>query len=443
MSRFDTFQNRWQITATLTLVTPLRIGGGQNAGAYSMSQTPVLLSYNAQSKTAEPYIPGSSLKGVLRSTVERMVRTFNENESCMGVGDRKAGKVLCGSMTCISCSIFGSQNTGASIRVQDAHVSNDAGNLGMLEERPHCATKYRINNNTEEYEVITDNKGKPKSTPRFEEVIAANTSFNLAVNLDNATETDVGLIVLALNEFNHKRCYLGGGASRGYGFADVDRLRVTRRTVADDEDFLFNVDSEQIDPYQFCDAARRYLAKINDGKEVSRRDFDVYYKAYSNDRLEGNIVVKYDVETLTDFQMPGIDEATVTNMGVPVIPGSTIKGFLRHTLIESGTSSGVIDDMFGSKNTHRSRVIVSDAFSMDDFAGRDVIPQGTHLSMWIAFDNVTKEQLLQISDIMESKCRITGKRVANVDRSGNASKNMVEFEATEVQKFQIEEFLAE
>ena len=81
MIDFDSFSDRWEISAKLTLVTPMRIGGGQNAGAYSLSQTPVMLSYDAQTETARPYIPGSSLKGVLRSTVERIVRTFNEEEA--------------------------------------------------------------------------------------------------------------------------------------------------------------------------------------------------------------------------------------------------------------------------------------------------------------------------------------------------------------------------
>ena len=90
MNDFDVFKNRWVISGKITLVTPLRIGGGQNAGAYSLSQSPVLLSYDAQTQTAHPYIPGSSLKGVLRSTMERIIRTFNETESCVAVGDRRA-----------------------------------------------------------------------------------------------------------------------------------------------------------------------------------------------------------------------------------------------------------------------------------------------------------------------------------------------------------------
>lgn len=447
MTDFDTFKDRWQITAKLSLITPLRIGGGQNAGAYSMSQTPVLLSYDNSTDTAEPYIPGSSLKGVLRSNVERIIRTFNNNYACIGVGDKKKEMVLCGDEKCMTCSIFGSQKSGASIRVQDAHLSSSTGKTGLLEDRPHCATSYRINRNTELYEIVVDKKKKPKTGLRTEEVVVKNTSFDITINLDNATEQDVGMIVLALNEFNNRRCYLGGGASRGYGFADVSRLNVTHKELKDDEDFLFRVKEDKMDPYYFCDKARAYLRSIDDGEEIESREFDAYYKAYSEDKLEGNVVVKYDVETITDFQMPGVDESTVTNMGIPIIPGSTIKGFLRHKLIEDGTCAKMVDELFGStkgQDGHRSKIVVSDAFPKNDFAGKDSIPQGTVLSMWVMFDNVTKEEFDLIKDLLYGKHCITGKRTAGFDkRTGNASKNVVEFGAAGLKNFKTQDFLAE
>jgi len=112
-SDFGTFQNQWEISAKLNLVTPFRIGGGQNAGEYSLSQTPVLLSYDAITHKALPYIPGSSFKGVLRSSLERIIRTFNEKYACVAVFGKKAKwetNVLCGNSDCITCSIFGSMN---------------------------------------------------------------------------------------------------------------------------------------------------------------------------------------------------------------------------------------------------------------------------------------------------------------------------------------------
>ena len=113
MSDFDIFKNRWSISTILELDTPLRIGGGQNAAAYSISATPVLLTFDAEKQQYEPYIPGSSLKGVLRSTVERLIRTFDVQKSCVSVKnsyDRDEGR--CNG--CTTCDVFGSMEAGRS-----------------------------------------------------------------------------------------------------------------------------------------------------------------------------------------------------------------------------------------------------------------------------------------------------------------------------------------
>ncbi len=443
MIDFDSFSNRWEISAKLILETPMRIGGGQNAGAYSLSQTPVMLSYDAQTEIAEPFIPGSSLKGVLRSTVERIMRTFNEGKTCIGVGDKKTSKVLCGS--CDVCSVFGSQEASSSIKVQDAHLSRTMSSKGVLEERPHCSTDYELKDGY--YVMKKKNRGNfrvPKTLLRQEEIVASNTSFDIKINLDNADEKDVGMVILALNEFNHKRCHLGGGVSRGHGFAKVRGVRVKRKIVSSNPEQLFQIETESIDPYHFCDVAKQYLGKIDDGQEVERRDFDVYYKAYAGTESEGTFVVEYNVKTLTDFQMPGEEEATVTSRGVPVIPGSTIKGFLRHKLIADGVSADTVDEIFGSvkgKNQHRGRIIVSDADPESDFSDKDKIPVGTNLTMWIVFDNIKTEEFQLIDDILSEPQVITGNTAAGKKRKSNSFKNQVIFSRKESKRFDANEFL--
>lgn len=448
MSDFDVFSNRWEITGKITLVTPLRIGGGQNAGAYSLSQSPVLLSYDAQTQTAQPYVPGSSLKGVLRSTMERIIRTLNENKSCIAVGDRRAvHNVLCGKSDCVPCSIFGSQKSGASMRVQDAHLCDDVGFGNVLDERPHCATIY--DSRSDPYEMQMERRGNfevPKTILRMEEVVAANTSFNLNINIDNVDDRDVGLLLLALGEFNYKRCYLGGGVSRGHGFADIEELKVIKKTVDGDEQSFFNILEEQCDIDKLRGYAKDYLQSIDNEKEVNRRDFDVYYHAYQTKGISGHLVVKYEITTLKPFQMPGVDERTVTNSGVPVIPGSTIKGFLRHKLIKNGVASSTIDEMFGSvrgSNQHSSRLLVSDAYPDDDFAESDTIPENTTLTMWVVFDNVETDEVDLINDILTSHQVITGKRIAGVRKDRPADNNRVKFSAVGLERFNVSKYLGE
>ena len=448
MSDFDMFSNRWEITGKITLVTPLRIGGGQNAGAYSLSQSPVLLSYDAQTQTAQPYVPGSSLKGVLRSTMERIIRTLNENKSCVAVGERRTvNNVLCGKSNCVPCSIFGSQKSGASIRVQDAYLCDDVRFGDVLDERPHCATVY--DSRSDPYEMQMERRGNfkvPKTILRMEEVVAANTSFDLSINIDNVDNRDVGLLLLALGEFDHKRCYLGGGVSRGHGFADIEELKVIKKTVDSDEQSFFNILEEQCDIDKLHGYAKDYLQSIDDGNEVNRRDFDVYYHAYQTKGMSGHLVVEYKITTLKKFQMPGVDESTVTNYGVPVIPGSTIKGFLRHKLIKDGVASSTIDEIFGSvrgNNQHSSRLLVSDAYPDDNFAGREMIPENTTLTMWVVFDNVETDEVNLINDILTSHQVITGKHIAGVRKDKPADNNYVKFSAVGLERFNISKYLGE
>lgn len=448
MSDFDMFSNRWEITGKITLVTPLRIGGGQNSGAYSLSQSPVLLSYDAQTQTAQPYVPGSSLKGVLRSTMERIIRTLNENESCIAVGERRAvNNMLCGKSDCVPCSIFGSQKSGASIRVQDAHLCDDVRFGDVLDERPHCATEYDSRSDPYEMQMVRRGNFKvPKTILRMEEVVAANTSFDLNINIDNVNDRYVGLLLLVLEEFNYKRCHLGGGISRGHGFADVEDIKVIKKTIDSDDRSFFNVSEEQCDIDQLYNYAKDYLKSIDDGNEVERRDFDVYYHAYQTGGMSGHLVVKYKLTTLKKFQMPGVDESTVTNYGVPVIPGSTVKGFLRHKLIKDGVAASTIDEIFGSvrgNNQHRSRLIVSDAYPDEDFAELDMIPENTTLTMWVVFDNVEVNEVNLINDILTSHQIITGKRIAGVRKDKTADNNEVKFSAVSLERFNIPKYLEE
>lgn len=452
MNDFDIFKNRWEITGKINLKTPLRIGGGQNAGTYSLSQAPVLLSYNAESQTSEPFIPGSSLKGVLRSSVERIVRTFDKNMSCVSIGDKNHDKVLCGE--CITCYIFGSgsKGTGAKIRVLDCHLSN-GGRLGnMLDERPHCATKYKQVKGLYEIQTRTKNINKktikvPEIKLRFEELVVPNISFDINIRIDNADEHEVALVLLALDEFNYKRSHLGGGASRGHGFIDILDMAVTKKTLNSENGISFKVSEDPQDMFALKKSVHDFLYDIDDNENTTTKDFDVFFDANSPANQEsGNIVFEYEVTTVGEFQMPGADEVTVTNSGIPIIPGSTIKGFLRHKMIDQSIEINKIDDIFGATNGNRSRLIISDTCPEEEFfeSGEisDEIPDETTLKMWIVFDNLDHEDIQLIRTNLElGQQLITGKRVAGAGTKMPSKKNNVTFNPISKRTFRKKSYL--
>ncbi|MBU4076102.1 MAG: hypothetical protein KKI06_05270 [Euryarchaeota archaeon] len=432
MPDFDIFTNRCTITASIELETPLRIGGGQNAAAYSISAAPVIQTFNAKTKIYEPYIPGSSLKGVLRSTVERIIRTFNEKESCISIG---AGQKPCGD--CISCAIFGSMDAGAKVRVRDAHLLNKSGIL--VKEQPHCATLYDRDLNP-----IKDYKNRVKTSLRMEETVASGVCFNIQIDIDNAKDIEIGLVLLALDEFNKKRIQLGGGASRGNGFADINLKSVTKKLISDS----LKISEVHQDSAELMKDAKKYLKSIDSGKDSTRRDFDVYFNAHApiieGQIPDGHIVTRLKVTTLKDFIMPGAEEATVTGGGgLHVIPGSTIKGFFRHTLIAKELKADTIKEIFGFTDNHRGRLLVSDAYS-DDLEEYDRIPKDSELKMWMVFDNMTKEEIGLISDIIKNGNNIvTGRTSSKLNtKTGEVLANLVKIEFEKLEIFRISSYLA-
>ena len=183
---FDTFESTYEIRGTITMETPLRIG--KQIAPYSISSAPVLLQYDASKRDYVPFIPGSSLKGVLRSSCERIVKSYGEPICALPNTCSK----------CRICTVFGAQDTGAKIRVRDCTLSVDTVYWRSTEERPHNAE-------------IKKKRGRywtEEDVPPF--------VFVLHIAIANATEEDVALVLLGLDEFNRKRAHIGGGVSRGW-----------------------------------------------------------------------------------------------------------------------------------------------------------------------------------------------------------------------------------
>lgn len=429
MDSLDRFSNRYEIEGTIELKTPMRIGGGQNAAMYSLSPAPVIECFDAGSGVFEPYIPGSSLKGILRSTLERLVRTFDDSKCCVSVGNKKEGMVLCGNDTCISCRMFGSMNGGAKVRIRDSHLTDECRTKedwqGYLREQPHFGSP----------------KPGKNGQMRPEESVSASTEFRFHIDLDNGTDEEAGLILLALREFSFNRAHLGGGSTRGHGFCSIKSYSLMKLSLQDGV-----ISRDKISGKNCMSAAKRYLAGINSSPD-SDRGFDRYWKAFSepvNRFDDGHVVATLIVTCITDFSMKGLDEPTVTNGLGPVIPGSTIKGFLRHKLEQRETDKKIIDSIFGGLN-QRGRLIVSDAwYAGKKGIGNEYIPKRSALMMYMVFDNMTQNEMEHITQFFDKEIQITGNTSAGISKYNQGSpKNRVKIRVESVNRFSAKEFLAE
>lgn len=168
--------------------------------------------------TRMPYIPGSSLKGKMRSLLElKYGKTGNE---------KKKGGVIygstpcqCGSKDCFVCTIFGAhknpeaESAPTRIIVRDCGLTEES--LEKINSRPLEAGEFL----EEKAENIVNRKNGTAGSPRFIERIPAGLCFGVEIVLqvfegDHEQEmkdrVDEALKLL-------EDSYLGGSGSRGYG----------------------------------------------------------------------------------------------------------------------------------------------------------------------------------------------------------------------------------
>jgi CRISPR-associated RAMP protein (TIGR02581 family) len=246
---YDTFDNRVILTTRLRAETALRVGTGRALDPVR-SDLPVI-----KDAIGRPFIPGSSLKGVLRSRVESFVRAVRpgrkgacnptlDSEWCIrpgeqqpvgwrypaggvpadqpvGVNDLRKGledlpagerdaelgrRVL--SEACLVCQVFGSPWLASRVQFRDLSVDPDLW-FGQFQERDGVA----IDRDTE-----TASERKLYSF----EVVPASTEFIGQIVIENAQAWQLGLLSVGLRELREGRLALGGATSRGLGVASLD-----------------------------------------------------------------------------------------------------------------------------------------------------------------------------------------------------------------------------
>lgn len=235
-------RNRYVFTGKLVMQTALHIGGGK--ATLSSSDSPVVLTPDEK-----PYIPGSSFKGALRSTVEKVAANLPGFSSCALIDLSKAEldqdaprgqrmSEICPTIRqpditrrrrqqperaaeitrealdalCDTCRLFGSPFAAARVNVSDLYTSENEWS-GVLQTRDGVA--------------IDRDSEKAKDRLKYDfEVVPASATFDLQIVLENATKKDVQLLCVGLSEYVHGFGVVGGKRSRGLGAARLEGLKV-------------------------------------------------------------------------------------------------------------------------------------------------------------------------------------------------------------------------
>lgn len=216
----DTFEGRLRLHGALITGTALHIGAGGSGDALG-TDSPVV-----RTTGGRPYIPGSSLKGVLRSAAEALLRggPFQTKRSgywaCDILGGEEsvcvshekveklrqelAGRAVAEAVwgeSCAACRLFGSLALASRVRFADLPVR---GEIPLAEFRNGVG-------------IDRDKELAANGVLYDFEVVPPETSFELRVTVDNPTDEEVGLLLYLFDELNAGNLTLGGKASRGLG----------------------------------------------------------------------------------------------------------------------------------------------------------------------------------------------------------------------------------
>lgn len=170
--------------------------------------------------TKEPYIPGSSLKGKMRSELEKEYGSKkidkDRNNICVNEARLPCG---CGKKDCLICTIFGAHKNPTARSAPTRIIVRDA----MLSEK----NNFKQDNFTGDHRIYLERKvenivrrdNNTADSPRTIERVAAGVLFDFEIVLrvfegDNV-EKMVGCVKEGLQMV--EKSYLGGNGSRGCG----------------------------------------------------------------------------------------------------------------------------------------------------------------------------------------------------------------------------------
>ena len=229
---FDKFKNRLEITGNLTTITALRISAGRSSEPIG-SDLPVI-----KDAVGNPFIPGASFKGALRSRLESFLRGIHEDfaanpalEEEWAINSQEMTEIKekhrddaaltqeIIQKTDLISLLFGSPWLASKIQIRDLLVDLDTW-FGQYQERDGVA----IDRDTE-----TAADGKLYDY----QVVPAGTVFKFKAVVENAEAWELGLLMIGLHQFETEQIPLGGGKSRGLG---VVKLEINKMDWFDSQD---------------------------------------------------------------------------------------------------------------------------------------------------------------------------------------------------------------
>ncbi|WP_298490094.1 RAMP superfamily CRISPR-associated protein [uncultured Chloroflexus sp.] len=270
---------------TLAATGPFLTHDPTQAGRGGFDHAPVLTAYD---QNARPVLPGSSLRGALRSQAERIARTLatlKAWDNGKDTASRKAAFLTlcpaCNPLTtktddpvascnsfikalpkakrdeleqegaeeklCLACQLFGSSWNGSRLRVEDAPFVGE-----------------KVERKVLDFLAIDRFTGGGRDTAKFDAVVLWKPKFRARLFLENPAPWELGWLALVLRDLHDGLITVGFGAAKGFGRCNIEDWKITFGFLVD-EDFPLPGNDDQDPVAQQAVAARQRLLDAQRG----------------------------------------------------------------------------------------------------------------------------------------------------------------------------------
>jgi CRISPR/Cas system CSM-associated protein Csm3 (group 7 of RAMP superfamily) len=198
---FERLSSRVELRGTLECVTALHVGMGSEGGGRFLPAGALL-----RDVLDRPYIPGSSLRGCLRSGLEAILRGVDPALACDPSGPESGCRVPAAGPPCAVCGLFGCRGLASRLAVLDAPVAEpwEAWMAGARGTVP-------IDRETE--------TASPHGRRSFE-TVPAGARFVMELSVENSEEQPLdhlGLLFTVVDLLDRGLLTLGGHKAAGLG----------------------------------------------------------------------------------------------------------------------------------------------------------------------------------------------------------------------------------
>lgn len=205
LPEFDVLHRSVSMRCRLITKAPLHVGSGEVKAKPTGIDSPfVKTTVRGEERI---YLPGSSLRGVLRAAVENSLKSKNPEYACNPFGKENEKNP-----DCEACSLFGSTKRGAVVEIKDL--------IPPEQLRTEMRTGIGIDRDT----------GAVHHGALFTfECVSPGVDFPIAVTFDNPANYQLGLFAMGVQALNFGVVRVGGMKSRGLGEVEIKLEKVEFR----------------------------------------------------------------------------------------------------------------------------------------------------------------------------------------------------------------------